>query len=215
VPVVPPVPVVVVHTPFVHVPLHAWLQPPQLAWLVSVSTHELPHSIWPAVAQPHVPLTHAVAPLAQALQPPQWAVVLSPPFATQVLPHMSGLSLGQLDAQVEPLHTCPDGQTLVQLPQWVASLETHWPLQLRRPEPQPQVPFAQTWPVPHAWPQAPQFWLSVATVLHWPLQSIWPVLQVTPPPLVGLAQLAANRRQANEAVRRAERDRVFIDEPRR
>jgi len=63
-----------------------------------------------------------------------------------------------------------------------------------------------------AWPQVPQFWLSVATVLHSPLQSICPELQVTPP-LLGLAQLVASSTQANEATRRAERDRVFIDLP--
>ena len=137
----------------------------------------------------------------------------SPDEGTHAVPHMI-CPLGHIEAHVVPLQTWPPEQTLVQLPQWFASLATHWPLQLSRPLPQPHVPFWQTWPLPHALPQLPQFWLSVATVLHWPLQSIWPAPQVSPP-LLGLAQLAASRRQAKEAVRRAERDRVFIDLPRR
>ena len=67
----PEVPVVVTQLPFVHVPLQVRPQPPQLALFVFVSTHALPQSIWPAVAQPQVPLMQAVAPLAHALQPPQ------------------------------------------------------------------------------------------------------------------------------------------------
>jgi hypothetical protein len=71
-------------------------------------------------------------------------------------------------------------------------------------------------------PQAPQFELSLASVLHWPLQLVWPAEQ--PPlvpavpegsPLVGFAQPDTSKRQPNTAVRRAEKDRVFIDLPRR
>ena len=89
VPVVPPVPGPVMQTPFVHVPLHAWLQPPQWVLLVSVSTQPVPHIIWPATEQPQVPLVQAVAPLGHALQPPQCEIVLSPPFGMQALPHIN------------------------------------------------------------------------------------------------------------------------------
>ena len=81
VPVLPPVPVVVVQTPLVQVPAHGRSQPPQLPALVIVSTHVLPHIIWPATEQVQTPALHA-APAGQALQPPQWRA--SPPaVATQ------------------------------------------------------------------------------------------------------------------------------------
>jgi hypothetical protein len=60
----------VTHVPFVHVPVQVRPQPPQLALLLLVSTQELPHRVWPPL-QPQVPLLHAVAPVGQALQPPQ------------------------------------------------------------------------------------------------------------------------------------------------
>jgi hypothetical protein len=59
-------------------------------------------------------------------------------------------------------------------------------------------------PLPHALPQEPQFALSVASVLHWPLQLVCPaeqlVLDPPDPPVpgvlsVGFAQLAASSRQ--------------------
>jgi len=87
-PVLPPEPVPVMQTPFVHVPLHATPQPPQFVLLLLVSTHAPLQSIWPAPAQPHVPLLQAVAPVGHALQPPQWAIVLSPPLFTQAVPHI-------------------------------------------------------------------------------------------------------------------------------
>jgi hypothetical protein len=60
---------------------------------------------------------------------------------TQVVPHMSGLSVGHIEAQAVPLHTWPPVQTLVQLPQWVASDGTQLPLQSSKPLGQTQVPF--------------------------------------------------------------------------
>ena len=89
---------------------------------------------------------------------------------------------------------------------------------------------------PHAFVHAPQFALSVASVLHWPLQAVCPAPHVTPeppapgpeppvpgsPPVDGFAQLTASSRQPRRTwrpteVRRAEgeRGRVFIDLPRR
>jgi hypothetical protein len=43
------------HAPFTHWPLQAWLQPPQCAALVIVSTHAFEQSICPDVEQPHTP----------------------------------------------------------------------------------------------------------------------------------------------------------------
>jgi hypothetical protein len=108
--------------------------------LLLVSTQEVPQSICPATEQPQVPLTHAVAPVGQALQPPQCWVVPSPPFATQVLPHISGVEPVHDEEQVVPLHTWPFGQAFVQLPQWVASEGTQLPLQSSRPLLHTQLP---------------------------------------------------------------------------
>lgn len=79
--------------------------------------------------------------------------------------------------------------------------------------------------MPHALPQDPQFWLSLARFLHCPLQLVWPAEQLAPvPPVpegplsVGFAQLAAINRQPSATALRSvegERGRVFIDLPRR
>jgi len=43
-------------------------------------------------------------------------------------------------------------------------------------------------------PQAPQFWGSLPIRLtHWPLQAVWPVPQVVPPGVEGVAHPAAKR----------------------
>jgi len=61
------------HVPFTQEPLvQGWLQPPQWVLLVFVSTQLEPHSIWLAPPeQPQTPLLQALAPVGQALQPPQ------------------------------------------------------------------------------------------------------------------------------------------------
>jgi hypothetical protein len=180
-----------------------------------VSTQALPHSIWPATAQPHVPLLQAVAPDGQALQPPQWVIVPSPLDGMHEVPHVIW-PFGQLVPQVVPLHSWPELHTFVQLPQWVASLPTHWLLQFRRPLLQLQAPFWQTWPLAHALPQPPQFALSVAVLAQTEPHAVCPLLHCGPPLLVGAAQPATIRRQASETLeRRADRGRVFIDLPRR
>jgi hypothetical protein len=132
-------------------PVGQGLQPPQWVLLL-VSTQEVPQSICPATEQPQVPLTQAVAPVGQALQPPQCWVVPSPPLATQVLPHMSGVVPVHDVEQVVPLQTWPLGQALVQLPQWVASEGTQLPLQSRRPLPQRHCPPWQARIAPQAMP---------------------------------------------------------------
>ena len=62
-------------TPFVQVPLQAWLQPPQCWTLVVTSTHiaGTPHIIWLG-PQAQLPPTQ-VAPGGQGVQPPQWSAV--------------------------------------------------------------------------------------------------------------------------------------------
>ena len=63
--------------------------------------------------------------------------------------------------------------------------------------------------MPQDLPQAPQFCESLPmTLMHWPLQFIWPLAQLTPvppaPPVpvvldVGFAQLAANSARPKQA----------------
>jgi hypothetical protein len=199
-------------------PAQGRLQPPQWALLVLVSAHIVPHNIWLAPAQPQVPLTQAVAPAGQALQPPQCAIVPSPLDGMHAPPEHMIWPDGHIAEQALALHTWPLWHTVQLGPQWVASEATHCPLQFIRPDEHWQVPFWHIRPVPHALPQLPQFALSVATVLHWPLQSIWPAAQLLlAGGLLGVAQLEASSRQPKAAVRRAaERGaRVFIDLPRR
>jgi hypothetical protein len=202
------------------------LQPPQWVWLVFVLTQALPHSISPAPAQPHVPLLQAVAPVGQALQPPQWAMVPSPLDGTHAPPEHIVWPDGHMAEQALLLQTWPLGQTVQLLPQWVASEATQAPPQRNRPVAQAHWPFVHTRPLPHALPQEPQFWLSLVSVLHWPLQLVWPAPHWFPPvpappvglPGVGVAQLAATSRQPSTRALRTvegERGRVFIDLPRR
>jgi hypothetical protein len=199
------------------------LQPPQWLLLMFVLTHALPHSISFAPEQPHAPLVQAVAPVGQALHPPQWAIVPSPLDGTHAPPEHMIWPDGHIAMQALLLQTWPLGQAL-QPPQCCASEETQAPLQRKRPVAQVHVPFWQLRPLPQALPHAPQFWLSLASVLHWPLQLVWPEAQVAPvPPVpgvlgVGVAQLATTRRQPrNKELSRAEgeRGRVFIALPRR
>jgi hypothetical protein len=120
--------------PFVQLsPLaHAWLQPPQFAVLVLVSTQPDPHSICPATVQPHAPALQT-APGAQVVpQPPQLSgsfpfVTAQDPLGHIVVPEE------QLEAQAPALQTSPSLQTVVQSPQWLLSDDTQAPLQLSSP----------------------------------------------------------------------------------
>jgi hypothetical protein len=71
--VVPAVPVAAMQEPFTQLPfVQGRLQPPQWELLVFVSTQLVPQSIWLAPPeQPQTPLLQALAPVGQALQPPQ------------------------------------------------------------------------------------------------------------------------------------------------
>jgi hypothetical protein len=88
---------------------------------------------------------------------------------------------------------------MVQFPQWVASDETHEPLQ-SIPDWHAQAPPWQVCPVEQGMPQPPQFIGSVMTSMHRSPQAVWPATQpplvpavpVCPPvPVAPLAQAAA------------------------
>ena len=120
--------------------MHGWLQPPQWVLLVFVFVHELPQSISFAPEQPQAPLLQAVAPVGQALQPPQCAIVPSPDAGMQAPPVHIVCPDGQLAMHELLLQTWPLGQAL-QPPQCCASEETQLPLQRNRPVAQVHVPF--------------------------------------------------------------------------
>jgi hypothetical protein len=151
------------HVPFMHVPLHGMLQPPQWALLARTSTHWLPHSIDPAAAHTQVLLLQ-VAPVGQGEQPPQWAGVPSPPAGMQApSEHMVCVQVAE---QLPPLQLCPCGQAAHVGPQVCAVEPTHWPLHSMRPEAQAHWPAVHTCPTPHARPHEPQLLVSVATFRH-------------------------------------------------
>jgi hypothetical protein len=56
--------------PFTHIPLQAWLHPPQWTLLFITSTQAFEQSIWPAAEQPQTPALQT-APSGHGLQPPQ------------------------------------------------------------------------------------------------------------------------------------------------
>jgi hypothetical protein len=128
------------HCPFEHVPAQAWLQPPQWARLLLVSTQALPHNICPAPEQPHTPLLQAFAPVGQALQPPQCAMVPSPLDGMHAPPEHMICPDGQLAMHWLLEQTWLVGQAL-QPPQCWASDATHEPLQRNRPAAQVHCPF--------------------------------------------------------------------------
>jgi hypothetical protein len=72
---------------------------------------------------------------------------------------------------------------VVQLEQWSESVAvlTQAPLQLVRPPGHwvVQAPLEQTWPLPQAPPQAPQFCGSLAVETQKPPQAVWPAGQAT------------------------------------
>jgi len=109
---VPPVPLGKAHVPFMQdFPLvHGALQAPQWVLLVLVSTQALPHNIWSATAQPQTPLLQVDAPDGQALQPPQWRIVPSPPCGTQAFPVHVTWPAGHSHMQTPFPHTVPLGQ---------------------------------------------------------------------------------------------------------
>jgi hypothetical protein len=132
-----------VHAPAVQVwpAAQAWLQLPQFAVLVFVSTQLVPQSICPAPEQAHVPALQT-APAGQAFpQAPQLKTSL--PFSTTQV-RVLGQSVvlaGQLPVQLVPSQTWLSGQTMVQVPQCMASDSTQALLQERSPAWHAQDPF--------------------------------------------------------------------------
>src|SRR6185312_8215700 len=177
VPVVPPVPLpdppvpvvmIVVQVPLVQVwpEVQAWPQLPQLA-LFEVVSMQLPlQSCWPLTVQVQVPPLQD-EPLPQAVQlVPQWAASvfeLQAPSEHIMLP-----APHPVDEHWPLLQTCPLLHLLLQLPQLSVLEATHEPLQESSPPEQAQAPFWQVLPLPHAFPQAPQFWLSFCVFTHDP-----------------------------------------------
>ena len=120
-------------------------------------------------------------------QEPQFAA--SPVVSTQALPHMVWL-LEQLELQLLLLQTgADDGQTVEQLPQWVASDATQEPLQESCPDAHLHAPLWQVWPPEQALPQTPQLVALELVSTHAEPQSICPELQVMPVPPVPLPLL--------------------------
>jgi len=87
---------------------------------------------------------HEVNPVAHvAWHLPCWHVALASEGAVQVVPHAPQCMASEARSVQLPLHSVvPDGQ-----------LDAHFP-------------FAQTWPVAHAAPQAPQFFGSFVRAAH-------------------------------------------------
>ena len=82
-------------------------------------------------------------------QPPQLSASF-PLIVTQDPPGHWVVSGGQLPLHVPALQTSLAWQDVVQLPQWVASDETHAPLQLSSPGWHWHDPLWQVCPLPHA-----------------------------------------------------------------
>ena len=148
------------------------MQPPQWVLLLVMSTQALPHSIRPAVAQPQTPLVQASAPVGQALQPPQCAIVPSPLDGTQAPPEHMVWPDGHIAMQALPPQTCPArAHRAARAAVRVRRTRRTAPPQFIRPVAHWHVPPEQVRLAPQALPHVPQFRLSVATVLHCPLQS--------------------------------------------
>jgi hypothetical protein len=114
-----------------------------------------------------------VAPGVHGVHPPQW--VASPPLGGTQAPSVHCVSpAGHIAWQVPLLHTSMPEHTVVQFPQCAAFEATQVPLQANWPAPHAHWPDWQTWPPGQAFPQVPQFAVSVATALHAPPHSIWP-----------------------------------------
>jgi hypothetical protein len=102
-------------------------------------------------------------PGAQAEQPPQWSASLLVGTA-QAVPHSVSPS-EQAAPHALLLHTWPDGQAVVQSPQWVASGGTQAPLQ-SIPDTHWHAPPWQIWPAEQGMPQPPQLFASAVTGMH-------------------------------------------------
>ena len=155
-------------------------------------------SCCPATLQPHEPLLQD-EPLPQTAQlVPQCAesvFELQAPSEHIMLPEPHEFEHAPL------LQTCPLLHLLPQLPQLLVFEATQEPLQDKSPVEQAHIPLVHVWPDLQTLPQLPQFWLSVCAFTQDPLHSIWPVLQVGPVAVAGLAQLARKSAGASTAAK--------------
>jgi hypothetical protein len=131
--------------------------------VVSMQVAGEPQSIWPAVAHAQTPLVHC--------DPPVQAMQLLPQAAEFVAelhtpPEHIVLPAGQLVAHAPSLQTPVEGHTAQLVPQCASFDAWHEPPHKKSPEAHTHDPFWQVVPVAQAFPQAPQFWLSVVSSTH-------------------------------------------------
>jgi hypothetical protein len=131
--------------------------------VVSIQLAGVPQSIWPAVAHAHTPLLHC--------DPPVHAVQLFPQAAEFVVelhtpPEHVVVPAGQLVAHTPSLQTPVEGHTAQLVPQWASFDAWHEPPHETSPDAHTHDPAWQVVPVVQAFPQLPQFWLSVAVSAH-------------------------------------------------
>jgi hypothetical protein len=169
-------------TPFVQVPVHGWLHPPQFCALVVTSTHAAgePQSIWPCVQAQTPPLQ--VAPAGQGVHPPQCSAV--PPDGATQAPSVHCVSPAWHDPHTPFEQPWSAPQTMSHVPQWAAFDATHCPPQASNPPVQTHCPLLHICPSAQALPHAPQFCTSEATFEHVPAHIICPALHVPPTPPV-------------------------------
>jgi hypothetical protein len=148
-------PGVLTHVPFMHVPLHGRLQPPQWSVSDATSTQALLHNIWPEAEQPHTPPLHT-EPAGHALPHSPQLSALFVTFTQAPAPHCRSPA-PQVEVQALLLQTCPVEHAFVQLEQWDASGATQAPPHASKPALHWHWPAWQVCPAPHALPQAPQF----------------------------------------------------------
>jgi len=146
------------------------LLPQEPQFVVVVMSTQLPlQTIWLEVPQLQDPFTQVEPPVQALPQVPQSAEFV---FELQA-PSEHLLPDEQVDEQVPSLsQTSVPVQALQLEPQCCAFEATHDPPQETNPLVQVHCPLWQLLPLPHVLPQAPQFWLSVCTLMQVPLHSI-------------------------------------------
>ena len=142
-------------------------QPPQSAGLVERSTQPPPQRLAGGVHPPalHEPFSHASVAKQWLPQEPQFAALAR---RSTHSPSHSERPAGHVHRPA--LQICPLWHAVSHPPQCAESEVTsmHAPAHATKPgaHESAQVPLLQTWPAPHAPPQAPQFRGSLATVTH-------------------------------------------------
>jgi len=146
---------------------HLLPQLPQL--VVVVMSTQLPlQRLWLDEPQLQLPLTQVVPPVQALPQVPQSAELV---FELQA-PSVHLVPVEQVDEQVPSLLQTSLPEQAVQLePQCCAFEATHDPPQETNPLVQLHLPAWQLLPLPQLLPQAPQFWLSIWTLMQVPLHS--------------------------------------------